>query len=171
MLKHTLDELKAAVLEQADTSATTIFTTATATNIKAYRHNYLFGLLTVLQRRYPSVEKVLQPANFRFFAREFIRTYPSTVNNIDNYGENFADFLQERTELQELPYLCDLARLDDVRYRQDPQYQVAISHGSAELWEKLQTDTQPKALTIDPSRRQYVRASIARDRSFCLEIN
>ena len=170
MLKETLDILRHSVLEHNSKELPTIFTTTTSANIKIYRHNYLFGLLQVLQRRYPAVARVLQADNFKFFAKEYIHAHPSTMSNIDTYGENFAAFLQQRPELQTLPYLSDLAQLDDICYRHDPHYQVQVNYGSVYLWEKIRRDETPTTLTIDSTRRQQVSLSDDRDGNFCLQI-
>ena len=170
MLKETLDILRDSVLDNNSKNLPIIFTTTTSANIKVYRHNYLFGLLQALQRRYPAVARVLQADNFKFFAKEFIYAHPSTVSNIDNYGENFAVFLQQRPELQNLPYLSDLAQLDDVYYRHDPHYQVQVNYGSAYLWEKIRRDKTPTTLVIDTERQQQVNLVDDRNGSFCLQI-
>ena len=170
MLKETLDVFGAAVLQRNEQHALPIFTTTTAANLKVYRHNWLFGLLAALQRRYPTVEKVLQPDNFKFLAREFIYQQPSRVSNIDNYGENFVAFLRQRPELQALPYLSDLAQLDDVYFRHDPHYHVRVSRGSVQLWENIQADTTPAALSIDPDQHQRVSCVSDSDGNFCLKI-
>ncbi len=147
-----------------------IFTAATASNLKIYRHNWLFGLLAALQRRYPSVEKTLQPDNFKFFAKEFIYQHPSRVSNIDDYGEHFAVFLRQRRELQALPYLGDLAQLDNVYFRHDPHYYVHVSRGSVSLWENIQAGTIPAALCIDPDLQQRVSCITDQAGNFCLKI-
>ena len=169
-LKDTLDLFGQAVLQRDAPPELPIFTATTAVNLKAYRHNWLFGLLAALQRRYPSVEKTLQPDNFKFFAKEFIFTNPSKVSNIDLYGENFAAFLQQRPELQALPYLSDIARLDDVYYRHDPHYHVQVSHGSVQLWQNIQDDTSATAVSIDPERQQSISCITDADGNFCLKI-
>ncbi len=169
-LKATLGVLSEAILQRAPPRALSILTAATAANLKAYRHNWLFGLLAALQRRYPSVEKTLQSDNFKFFAREFILQYPSRVSNIDAYGENFADFLQARRELHTLPYVCDLARLDDVYFRRDRHYEVRVSRGSVQLWQNICADTPPATVSIDPERQQRVSYVRDADGNFCLQM-
>ena len=169
-LKDTLDIFGQAIVQRGSAHDLPIFTAQTATNLKVYRHNWLFGLLSALQRRYPSVEKILQPNNFKFFAREFIFAHPAQVNNIDDYGTEFADFLQLRQELQALPYLSDIARLDDVYFRHDPHYHVQVSFGSVALWESIQADTTPTDISIDPTHKQSVRLVADRDGNFCLQV-
>lgn len=169
-LKDTLNMFGEAVLQRTEQHELPIFTATTTSNLKVYRHNWLFGLLTALQRRYPSVEKTLQPDNFKFFAKEFIYQHPSRLINIDDYGENFAAFLQQRQELQALPYLGDLAQLDDVYFRQNPHHYVHVSHGSVSLWENIQAGTTPAALCIDPDRQQRVSCITDTGGNFCLKI-
>lgn len=169
-LKDTLDIFSAAVLQRTERHELPIFTATTTPNLKVYRHNWLFGLLAALQRRYPSVEKTLQPDNFKFFAKEFIYQHPSKVINIDDYGENFAAFLQQRRELQALPYLNDLAQLDDVYFRQNPHYHVHVSHGSVSLWENIQAGTTAATLRIDPELQQRVSCITDPSGNFCLKL-
>ena len=169
-LKDALDTFGQAILQHDAPHDLPIFTAKTATNLKVYRHNWLFGLLSALQRRYPSVEKVLQPNNFKFFAKEFIFAHPARVSNIDNYGESFADFLQLRQELQPLPYLSDIARLDDVYFRHDLHYYVHVSFGSVALWENIQAGTTPTDISIDPTQQQRVSLINDQDGNFCLQI-
>ena len=169
-LRETLDLFGDAVLQRNAQHALPIFTATTAANLKVYRHNWLFGLLAALQRRYPTVGKVLQPDNFKFLAREFIYQHPSTVSNIDDYGENFADFLRQRQELQALPYLCDLAQLDDVYFRHDQHYHVHVSRGIVQLWENIHAGTTSTTLSIDPHQPQHVSCVSDADGHFCLKI-
>ena len=170
-LEETLTKFSAAVLQRDAQQELPIFTATTAANIKVYRHNYLFALLAALQRRYPSVVKILQPDNFKFFAREFIYAHPAMVSNIDAYGENFAAFLQQRRELQTMPYLYDLAQLDDVHYRHDPSYHVTVSEGSVALWENIQNDIPPAELAIDLTRQQRVSGVSDQDGNFYLKVS
>ena len=146
-LKSTLTAFSQAIRNPKLTPTKGLSTTTTS-NISAYRRNHLYALLAVLQERYPVVEKFLSEDNFKFFAREYIYCHPSNDPNIDNYGKQFAEFIQTRSELRNYIYLADLARLDDLFYQAQGHCQVAT--GVLSVWQAIRDDTSTANLEISP---------------------
>ena len=146
MLKDTLTTFTQAI--RSPQSVPAGLSTTTTNNISAYRRNHLYALLTVLQQRYPVVEKFLSKDNFKFFAREYIYSHSSNDPNIDNYGKQFAEFIQTREELRDYVYLACLARLDDLFYQEQGQCQVAV--GVLAVWQAIRNDTSTVGLEVSP---------------------
>ncbi len=77
-----------------------------------YRLNYLLNHIKVLQDSFPVAQIVLGENNFKFFAKQYLETYPPTVSNIERFGSSFAEFLQNRHELCEIPIIAAYSKLD-----------------------------------------------------------
>lgn len=77
-----------------------------------YRNNVFANLREALGAVYPVVERLVGAEFFAHAANAFIRESPSTSGDIEDYGEEFADFLAHFPEAQTLAYLPDTARLE-----------------------------------------------------------
>jgi hypothetical protein len=66
----------------------------------------------VLSATYPVVERLVGQDFFSYAAESFARSYPSRSGNLDDYGVEFADFLENFAPAASLPYLPDVARLE-----------------------------------------------------------
>jgi hypothetical protein len=67
---------------------------------------------SALSATYPVVERLVGPDFFSYAAESFARSYPSRSGNLDEYGVEFADFLERFAPAASLPYLPDVARLE-----------------------------------------------------------
>lgn len=147
------------ILEQLDRSLSddeypaTYLTDSSTDNLTVYRQNYLWSLLGALRRRYPTVAIFLQEDNFKYMAREYIASQPSSDSNIDSYGDSWPTFLGQRPELASYPYLADLARLDDLYFQQNKS--ATVAKGTVELWQAIQDNLVPQ-VTIDPETTETV---------------
>ena len=65
-----------------------------------------------LRATYPVVERLVGEDFFNYAAETFARSYPSRSGNLDDYGVEFADFLESFAPAASLPYLPDVARLE-----------------------------------------------------------
>lgn len=81
-----------------------------------YQTNMRSALQKTLAQIYPVCHKIVGEKYFRQLARYYINEQPSEDSNLNNYGENFSDFVQfqcqQRSELNDFSYLSDLVRLE-----------------------------------------------------------
>lgn len=106
---------------QADTDAleslihgSTDFTTRKRVDI--YRNNTLGTLKQTLADTYPVCEMLVGTRYFKQLSTAHVRQYPSIDRNLDHYGSEFSQTLQQliqqREELKALAYLADIAQLE-----------------------------------------------------------
>jgi len=77
-----------------------------------YQNSAIANITNSLKLTYPVIEKLLGEEFFSAMCREFIYlTWPNS-GNMDDYGEEFADFLAEFEHAKHLLYLKDVARLE-----------------------------------------------------------
>lgn len=77
-----------------------------------YRNNVTTSLVKVLRAGFPVIEKLVGEAYFSALAVEFLRQHPPQTRLMMLYGAEFAGFLQAFPPLAHLPYLADVARLE-----------------------------------------------------------
>lgn len=81
-----------------------------------YQNNVRGALQKTLALTYSVCCKILGENYFKQLARMYIKNHPSRHYDLNGYGEFFADFLQiqcqQQSELQNFPYLSDLAKLE-----------------------------------------------------------
>lgn len=84
--------------------------------VDIYRTTMREAHVRVLATTYACCEKILGKRYFRQLATEFYYGHPATHQDLNRYGETFPDFVQDfiehHAELDEYPYLADLARLE-----------------------------------------------------------
>jgi hypothetical protein len=116
-----------------------------------YKHNYLMSLISVLRNKYSVTLQVLGEDNFKFFARFYIYSNPSTSPNIDDYGIDFDIFLSKRNELDEIGYLKYIARLDLYWFNayENLSSPIELPCGVLDLWGKLKNSQDVKSIEID----------------------
>ncbi|MBL4646938.1 MAG: putative DNA-binding domain-containing protein [Rhizobiales bacterium] len=80
-----------------------------------YRNNVIFSLIDALKSWFPVVEKLVGEEFFRAMAGEFVRFSPPNSPVLHLYGKNFAGFIAAFEPAQTVPYLPDIARLEQAR--------------------------------------------------------
>ena len=80
--------------------------------LNVYRMNYLFSHIDMLGENFAASRNVLGDQNFKFFGREYLIANPPSDPNIEQFGSTFAEFLAQREELQEVPYVAEVAKID-----------------------------------------------------------
>lgn len=80
-----------------------------------YRNNLQETYRATLADVYPVVQRLVGEEFFRFAAHRYLRAVRSTSGNLNEYGAEFADFLENLPEAFEHPYLGDIARLEWAR--------------------------------------------------------
>jgi hypothetical protein len=77
-----------------------------------YRNNSARAAIEALRAAYPTVAMLLGDRRFEQLALDFFRRRPPASPVLADYGDGFADHLEDRLGLHELPYLPDVARID-----------------------------------------------------------
>lgn len=83
--------------------------------LNVHRNNILASLSDVLAATYPVVRRVVGPRFFGNLARIFAETTPPRLPQLSAYGGELASFLSTFEQVQQLPYLPDVARLEWAR--------------------------------------------------------
>lgn len=85
-----------------------------APGFNVYRNTIAKGRIDVLAARYPTVERLVGGAWFADCARLFAEQQPPSDPVLAVYGAGFPSFLAGFPPARELPYLGDVARIDDL---------------------------------------------------------
>lgn len=80
-----------------------------------YRNNVTVSLVEALVTAFPATEKIVGKQFFAAMAREFVRAHPPTSPLLMFYGKSFPGFLQGFEPVSHLPYLSDVAQLEQFR--------------------------------------------------------
>jgi hypothetical protein len=78
-----------------------------------YRNNVAVGLIGALEARYPVVRRIVGPDVFRAMARAFAAAHRPSSPVMIAYGDALPEFLAEPAAELELPFLPDVARLEN----------------------------------------------------------
>lgn len=82
------------------------------TRLGIYRNNVFTNLREALRTIFPVINKLVGETFFNYAADEFIYRFPSTAGDLNQFGEQFAEFWAEFAPAAELVYLPDMARLE-----------------------------------------------------------
>lgn len=88
-----------------------------ASRFAVYRNNVQSSLINALLDSYPVVAQLVGDAFFQAMARLYVQAFPPTSPVLNEYGEDFAGFIQGFAPAASLPYLADMARLERLRTR------------------------------------------------------
>ncbi|MGH8686584.1 MAG: DNA-binding domain-containing protein [Burkholderiales bacterium] len=78
----------------------------------------VFGNWTgALASAYPVVRRIVGKDYFDALARRYANAHPSEDGDLNAYGESLARFVAEDADVQDLPYLPDVARLEWLAHR------------------------------------------------------
>ncbi|VXC62431.1 conserved hypothetical protein [Pseudomonas sp. 9Ag] len=79
-----------------------------------YRNTVLKGCVDALRANFPTVERLVGAEWMSAAARVFAQQCPPTQPQLVRYGERFADFLERFEPARDLPYIAEVARLDQL---------------------------------------------------------
>jgi hypothetical protein len=80
--------------------------------IQIYRNSFIMGTTEALAITYKHTLSLVGEEFFNVVSREFIITHPPTDNNIMTYGVNFNVFLNTLKQLDTMPYIAEMAKLE-----------------------------------------------------------
>lgn len=80
--------------------------------LKIYKDNVSFTLYDTLKSRYPAICKLVDEKFFRYAVQEYIKDNRPKTGNLDDYGENFYEFLADFPPTKNFVYLPDVAKLE-----------------------------------------------------------
>jgi hypothetical protein len=86
----------------------------TERRLAIYKNNVYTQLIDALRESYPAVHRLTGAEFFRFAATEYILLHPPRSPTLLRYGENFPGFLDEFEPASSVPYLPDVARLEQL---------------------------------------------------------
>lgn len=123
--------------------------------LAAYRHSVAGNLRHALEATYPVVANIVGGPFFREAGRRYALAHPSRSGDLNEYGEDFADFLAAYPHAADLPYLPDVARLEwliqKVYYGPDapPPALQMLAEMAPEAWGELAFDIVPAHARLD----------------------
>jgi hypothetical protein len=77
-----------------------------------YRNNVTVGLVRALEANFPAVRQLLGTEYFAGLAGAFVRIHPPKSPLMFFYSAEFSGYLTEQDDLQDFPYLADVAQLE-----------------------------------------------------------
>lgn len=80
--------------------------------VSAYRGNACAAANATLAATFPTVAALVGDASLRLLARAYRQAEPPARGDLAWFGEQLPDFIAASTDLAELPWLADVARLD-----------------------------------------------------------
>jgi hypothetical protein len=116
-----------------------------------YRNNSAKAAIDALRAAYPTVGMLVGDDHFERLALDFFRRRPPASPVLADYGDGFADHLEDQLRLHELPYLSEVARIDRLRLEAHiapdaPALQPAALAGiDGAGWMKLRLKLHPAA--------------------------
>lgn len=104
--------------------------------IAIYQNLYQTNLIACLASTYSVVAQLVGQDCFQQMAKQYIKTFPSRSPNLNDYGDNFPEFINTIAEVGSLPYLSDIARLEWLYLQcQNEEAAIAVSwEATAELF-------------------------------------
>ena len=116
-----------------------------ARRIAAYRRSITVNQCSALALTYPVIQRIVGEAFFREAARAHALFEPSRSGDLNDYGANFASFIESYPHAAALPYLADVARLE---------WQLQTLALAADVTDLPSTDAAPfAALATTPPDR------------------
>lgn len=78
-----------------------------------YRNNVAVSLIAAMEARFPVVRRLVGDEFFRGLARAYTARHKPQTAVLIHYGAGFADFIAAFEPARDLPYLADVARLEN----------------------------------------------------------
>jgi hypothetical protein len=125
---------------------------STERRLGIYKNNVYTQLIGALTDSYPAVHRLTGEDFFRFAATEYIFANPARSPTLVGYGDKFPDFLRDFEPAGPVPYLPDVARLEQL-YLESYHAAEARSLARADVAKRLSARTAQSRLRLHPSAR------------------
>lgn len=80
--------------------------------LSIYRGSIFGGLKKALAETYPVTKELVGEDFFNMMLGQYIKTYPCHVQDLNDYGEELAEFIQGLKQVRSVPYLAEVAELE-----------------------------------------------------------
>lgn len=127
-------------------------TVPTERRLAIYKNNVYTQLIAALRDSYPAVHRLTGAEFFRFAATEYLMAHPPRSPTLLAYGENFPRFLDEFEPASSVPYLPDVARLEQL-YLESYHAAEAMPLPRSAFAKYLSEGTARPDLRLHPSAR------------------
>lgn len=121
-----------------------------------YRNNVVVGLVEALRAQFPATERIVGTEFFAAMARIYAVTEPPRSPILVTYGKGFPGFIERFAPAAEVPYLADVARLEDARTRAYHAADAAPLNPSR--WQALDPDTLGNVRVVMHPSLQVLRS-------------
>ncbi|MFJ2364404.1 DUF2063 domain-containing protein [Pseudomonas sp. NPDC087697] len=128
-----------------------------ASRFAVYRNNVQSSLINALADSYPVVSQLVGDEFFRAMAQLYVQKFAPTSPLINDYGSDFASFIEHFAPAASVPYLTDVARLERLRVRAyhaadanavEPA-RIAAAISEPEALAELHIDLHPSTFTLN----------------------
>ena len=85
---------------------------AAVKRFNVYRNNVTVSLVNALSETFPAVQRIVGEEFFRAMAKIYVRRSPPKSRLLFEYGETFADFIEDFEAAGAMPWLADVARIE-----------------------------------------------------------
>jgi len=82
-----------------------------------YRNTVINGAVDALRANYPTVEQIIGEEMFEHVAVDFVADWPPTTPVLALFGAEFANWLKHQSWVEDLPYLPDVARVEQLHLK------------------------------------------------------
>ena len=79
---------------------------------QVYRNNMRYSLADSLGATYPAIKALVGDEFFNWLAGQYLSQHPSRSGDLHEFGGHLSETLEQMEEVNKLPYLADLARLE-----------------------------------------------------------
>lgn len=117
-----------------------------------YKNNVYTQLIGALRDSYPAVHRLTGDEFFRFAATEYILAHPTGSPTLLGYGGHFPAFLKEFVPARSVPYLPDVARLEQL-YLESYHSAEAMPSSQADVATFMSEGAAGQNLRLHPSTR------------------
>ncbi|MGH8033774.1 MAG: HvfC/BufC family peptide modification chaperone [Lysobacterales bacterium] len=114
-LRELQDAVRRSMIEHDDAAAVRHIVAAGIApqeRLSVYRNTFTQTLIRALRLSYPAVDRLVGAEFFDAAARDFIVQQPPRSGYLDEFGGDFAAFLERFAPAASVPYLGDVARLE-----------------------------------------------------------
>ena len=117
-----------------------------------YRNNVVVGLTDAMESSFPVVSKLVGDEFFRAMCGVYVRRFPPTSPILSKFGSELPEFLETFPPAAGLPYLPDLARLENLL--RESYHEADAAPVSADAISRIPSDELPRVrMRFAPSMR------------------